>query len=144
MNLLSTDLQAVEAIVLSHAHMDHVGGLFPLLKMMDTPSSLIVHPYAFEFPRTLKLKNGKRVAFPRTLIREQLASANVTLTESNTPTPIADGAIVVTGQVERVTEFEKGLPNVFVGRDGGWEPDHIWDDQSIVLLNSVGSAFIFD
>jgi 7,8-dihydropterin-6-yl-methyl-4-(beta-D-ribofuranosyl)aminobenzene 5'-phosphate synthase len=41
--------------------------------------------------------------------------------------------ILVTGEVERATGFEKGLPNASLERDGKLEPDAIRDDQALVV-----------
>jgi 7,8-dihydropterin-6-yl-methyl-4-(beta-D-ribofuranosyl)aminobenzene 5'-phosphate synthase len=143
MSLLGTDIQSIEAIVLSHAHMDHTGSLLPILEKIPGPIPLVVHPAAFEFPRTLKLKNGASIAFPRTLDRDQLAAANVILVESNTPRSIAADTITVTGQVERITDFEKGMPNASVQRNGHTEQDAILDDQSLILhLQNRGLVLI--
>ena len=58
------------------------------------------------------------------------------MTESKVPTLLADGMILVTGEVERVTTFEKGLPNAVMEREGRLEKDSMADDQSIaVILN---------
>lgn len=41
---------------------------------------------------------------------------------------------MVTGQVARVTPFEKGLPLQHARTSEGWEPDPwVWDDQAVVL-----------
>ncbi len=40
----------------------------------------------------------------------------------------------MTGQVERTTEFEKGLTNQQAEIDGAWQPDPwVYDDQAIVI-----------
>jgi 7,8-dihydropterin-6-yl-methyl-4-(beta-D-ribofuranosyl)aminobenzene 5'-phosphate synthase len=40
----------------------------------------------------------------------------------------------VTGQVERVTPFERGFPLQQARADGGWEADPwVWDDQAVVV-----------
>jgi 7,8-dihydropterin-6-yl-methyl-4-(beta-D-ribofuranosyl)aminobenzene 5'-phosphate synthase len=40
---------------------------------------------------------------------------------------------MVTGQVGRITDFEKGFPLQMARNDHGWEPDTwIWDDQAVV------------
>ncbi|HET9546228.1 MAG TPA: MBL fold metallo-hydrolase, partial [Desertimonas sp.] len=45
-----------------------------------------------------------------------------------------DDTILVSGQIERVTEFEKGFPIHFGRSAEGWEPDPmIWDDQSVIV-----------
>ena len=40
---------------------------------------------------------------------------------------------MVTGEVEPVTSFEKGLPNTVLERDGKIERDPISDDQALVI-----------
>ena len=45
-----------------------------------------------------------------------------------------DGAVLVSGQVERSTSFERGFPIHYARAEGGWEPDPmIWDDQNVVI-----------
>ena len=57
------------------------------------------------------------------------------MVEERGPSLLLDGSLLVTGQVERVTEFEKGFPlQQARADDGGWEPDTwIWDDQAVVV-----------
>ena len=46
---------------------------------------------------------------------------------------LIDDTVLVTGEVERVTEFERGLPGSQARTDAGWEPDPwIRDDQAVV------------
>ena len=133
MTKLAVDPNEMEAIVLSHAHMDHTGSLHPILQKISNPIPLVVHPDAFLYPRFVEEKDGSRRRFPRTLVREDLDRRNVELLESKTPTPILDETILVTGEVERTTEFEKGMPNALIERDGNLEPDPIKDDQALVM-----------
>ncbi len=130
---LAVDPNEMEAIVLSHAHMDHTGSLHPILQKISTPIPLVVHPDAFLYPRFVEEKDGSRKRFPRTLVRKDLDRRNVELLESKTPTPILDETILVTGEVERTTAFEKGMPNARIEKDGNLEPDPIKDDQALVM-----------
>ena len=132
MEKLEVDPKEVETIVLSHAHMDHTGCLYPLLDQMTRPMTLAVHPDAFLFPR-FKEQDGKRRKFPRTLIKEELIGQNVDLLETKNPTPILGDMVMITGEVERMTGFEKGLPNALIERDGKLEEDPIADDQSVAI-----------
>jgi 7,8-dihydropterin-6-yl-methyl-4-(beta-D-ribofuranosyl)aminobenzene 5'-phosphate synthase len=95
--------------------------------------TLAVHPDAFLFPRFKELKDGKRLRFPRTLIKDELINQNVDLLETKNPTPILDDMVMITGEVERQTGFEKGLPNALIERDGQLEEDPITDDQSLAI-----------
>ena len=131
--LLGIDLQKIEAIVMSHAHMDHTGSLHEILEGMRGPVTLVVHPGAFLFPRYIERDDGTRQRFPRTLSRENLVSEKLKIVESKAPVLLADDGLMVTGQVERTTGFEKGLPGALMERDGKMVPDPISDDQALVL-----------
>jgi 7,8-dihydropterin-6-yl-methyl-4-(beta-D-ribofuranosyl)aminobenzene 5'-phosphate synthase len=130
---LGIDVQSVEAMVLSHAHMDHGGALYSILDRVSKPIPLFVHPDIFSFPRCLEQKDGNRVFFPRTFVKEKIASTGFTLIESKSPTLIANDTIAVTGEVKRATDFEKGLPNAYVQVDGEYQQDIIPDDQSLMV-----------
>lgn len=130
---LGLDIQSVETIVLSHAHMDHAGALYSILNRISKPTALVVHPDIFSSPRFLEDKTGNRLFFPRTILKEDIAATDLTLIESRTPTLIAHDTIAVTGEVERTTEFERGMPNAYVEVDGHRQHDRIADDQSLVV-----------
>jgi 7,8-dihydropterin-6-yl-methyl-4-(beta-D-ribofuranosyl)aminobenzene 5'-phosphate synthase len=133
MDKLDIDPSETEAIVLSHGHMDHTGSLHAILEEISDPIPLVVHPDAFQHPRFFELKDGSKKRFPRTLVRSDLEQRKAKIQESRTPTPIMDQMILVTGEVERTTEFEKGMPNALLERDGRLEPDPISDDQALVM-----------
>lgn len=130
---LGIDIQSVEALVLSHAHMDHAGALHAILNRISKPIFLVVHPEIFSYPRCLEQKDGKRLFFPRTLDKEAITSTDFKLVESKSPTLLANDTIAVTGEVERTTDFEKGLPNAYMQVDGQYQIDHILDDQSLIV-----------
>lgn len=133
MEILEINPDEVETIVLSHAHMDHTGCLYPLLDQMTRPTILAVHPDAFLFPRFKETKDGKRFRFPRTLIKDELINKKVDILETKNPTPILSDMVMITGGVERTTPFEKGLPNALIERNGELEEDPIADDQSLAI-----------
>jgi 7,8-dihydropterin-6-yl-methyl-4-(beta-D-ribofuranosyl)aminobenzene 5'-phosphate synthase len=131
--LLGIELQGIEAIVLSHAHTDHTGSLHKILEGIKGPITLVVHPGAFYYPRYIERDDGKRQRFPRTLKKEDLASEKVEILENKNAILMADNGIMVTGEVERTTGFEKGLPGALLERDGKMKRDPISDDQALVL-----------
>ena len=133
LELLGIDLKEIEAIVLSHSHMDHTGSLHPILDSLDRSVPLVVHPEAFLSPRYMGIGEGKKLLFPCTLKRDKLVSLGAEILESKAPVSLCSNRLLVTGEVERTTSFEKGLPNALLVRDGKEEPDPIWDDQSLVV-----------
>ena len=94
---------------------------------------LLLHP-EFWTRRRLVTPNG---AFELPLpSRRGIEEAGFAVVEDRQPSLLLDGVLLVTGEVERTTDFEKGfpLPVHQAWRDGDWEPDPlIHDDQAVVL-----------
>jgi 7,8-dihydropterin-6-yl-methyl-4-(beta-D-ribofuranosyl)aminobenzene 5'-phosphate synthase len=130
---LEVDLGQIETIVMSHRHMDHTGSLGPILERLGRPIPLVIHPDAFLPSRYLLLPDGTKLRFPDTLNRKDLEQTGVKIVESRKPVPVADGKILVTGEIERTTGFEKGLPNAYTEHDGELVKDPVSDDQSLVI-----------
>lgn len=131
MDLMGIDPTGIEALVISHGHMDHTGTLYPILDRIPGPVPIVVHPDAFLSPRYFALDDGRKLLFPDTLKRSELEKRNVQVLESSGPTLIAGDMALVTGEVERTTTYEKGLPNALLERNGAIEKDPILDDQAI-------------
>jgi 7,8-dihydropterin-6-yl-methyl-4-(beta-D-ribofuranosyl)aminobenzene 5'-phosphate synthase len=130
---LKLGLGGVEAIVLSHGHMDHLGSLYTLLDRMRRPMPVMVHPFAFASPRYLRKQDGRKVGLPPILRREELERRDAKIVETEHPTPICEGTILVSGEVPRTTTFETGMPNALVEQDGKLVKDRIPDDQSLFI-----------
>ncbi len=134
MQILELDPRQIEAIVLSHGHMDHTGALYPIAKSLKKSIPLILHPDAFISPRFFGLDDGRKLIFPQTLIREDIEkNTDLKIVEKKSPSLLTDNMIAITGEVERITGFEKGLPNASMERNGKIEPDMILDDQALVI-----------
>jgi len=143
MEQLGLNIEQIESIVISHGHMDHTGSLYGILDKIPETIPLVVHPSAFEYPRYTRTPDGSTRLFPRTLVKDELEQKNVEIVESKSPTLIADDMIMVTGEVERTTEFEKGMPNALKEKNGELVFDPFADDQSIVIkLNGKGLVVI--
>jgi 7,8-dihydropterin-6-yl-methyl-4-(beta-D-ribofuranosyl)aminobenzene 5'-phosphate synthase len=143
MEQLGLNIEEIETIVISHGHMDHTGSLDGILEKIPGTIPLVLHPGAFQYPRYTRTPDGSKRLFPRTLVKKDLEQKNVEIVESKTPITIADDMIMVTGEVERTTPFEKGMPNALVEKDGELVFDPFIDDQAIVLkLNDKGLVVI--
>ena len=143
MQILEIDPQQIEVIVISHGHMDHTGALYPIIESIGKSIPVILHPEAFISPRFFGLDDGRKLKFPQTLIKEDMKSKDLEIVENRSPSLLADSMIAVTGEVERVTGFEKGLPNALLERDGKIETDMILDDQALTIkLKEKGLVII--
>jgi len=123
----------IRAIVLSHGHADHHGGLEGIVQRIGYNGlPLVLHPDAWQ-QRRVVFPTGTEIAMPPPS-RSALEGEGVTIVDERGPTLLLDAAILVSGQTERTTPFERGFPWQERRTDAGWEPDPwIWDDQSIAV-----------
>jgi len=143
MEHLGLNPEDIEAIVLSHGHMDHLGSLHAVLEKARKPIPVLVHPGAFASPRYLTRKDGGKDRFPRMLDREEVERRGGQIRETAAPTLICGNMILVSGEVERTTSFERGMPHAVMDKDGKLEKDPIRDDQALfVLLKGKGLVVI--
>lgn len=131
---LEVDLSAVEALVLSHGHMDHFGGLKALVERVGRPGlELLMHPESFRKARFLQSPDGNRTYLP-SLTPEFIEAAGVTALPSKEPRLLLDGQILFLGEVPRTTAFETGSPALQYEQDGQSRPDVLEDDSALVAL----------
>jgi len=128
---LAHRVEDVESVVLSHGHFDHFHGLPPFLLRIGRKIPLILHPDAFSERRA---RPGAHHIRPLpSLQRESLEASGAQLDERDQPSTLADGLILVTGQVERKTDFERGSPGLEARVGDRWISDPFHDDQGIAI-----------
>ncbi|UCD88482.1 MAG: MBL fold metallo-hydrolase, partial [Desulfobacterales bacterium] len=118
MEKLGINVEEIETIVISHGHMDHTSGLKTILEKMPHTIPLVLHPKVFQYPRYTRQPDGAKNLWPRTMVKDELEEKNVNIVESESPMLIVDDMVMVTGTVDRTTEFEKGMPNALMEKDG--------------------------
>ena len=129
-NVLKMNLGNVESVVLGHGHFDHFGALSEVLKRTTERIPLTLHPDAF-LERRLNIPGGI-VDFP-TLDEANLRENDVELQKAKGASTLASDLILVSGEVQRVTDFEKGFPWAEAKIDDDWVVDPFLDDQGVAI-----------
>ncbi len=124
--------QDIDIIVLSHGHWDHTTGMHGLAAALGRSRlPVLLHP-EFWNRRRVALPGREPLELPSTS-RSALEGAGFDVVEQQQPSFLLDGALLVTGEVDRTTAFERGAPAHQAHRSDGWQPDPlILDDQALV------------
>jgi 7,8-dihydropterin-6-yl-methyl-4-(beta-D-ribofuranosyl)aminobenzene 5'-phosphate synthase len=131
LHVLGVDPGEIEKIVLSHGHFDHTMGLNGLAKRLRPLPPVVVHPEVW-VRRRVVIPGQDPFELPTTS-KDKLCAAGFPVIEDRDPSSLLDGCLLVTGEIERTTEFEQGFVLHQACRDGEWQPDPlIRDDQALV------------
>ena len=148
MELLDIDVKRVEALGLSHGHFDHWGNLIAILKYNRAKIRKGIPLYVGEEAFSQRFADLPAGAFDvsgmidlEQLRRDEIESLSVAkIVEIKDPTLIVPGAYL-TGNIERVTEYEKGSPMLLIKRGEKMERDFFTGEQSLVL-NIKGKGLV--
>lgn len=139
--ILGVDFSTIEAVVLSHGHWDHAGGLVPAIETISKAKehnkvNCFVHPGMFA-ERAIKRSNGELLKFESVPDPDALTNAGANVINTREPQFIAGGAFYVSGEVPRLTKYEAGLPGHVRRSDDGqsWDPDPLIMDERFVSVH---------
>lgn len=134
--VLNIDLAQADAIVLSHGHYDHTGGLSAVLDIAPN-APLYLHPAAIEPKFSRGSHKSYSIGMPDS-VKKAIHNRQVIWTESTTS--VFDG-VCLTGQIPRTNSFEDTGGQFFLDEEG-IKPDRLLDDQALFVESSKGLVVI--
>lgn len=145
---LGTPFGEVGAIFLSHGHWDHGGGLPEALRLVTAangrnPVPFHVNPGMF-VTRGMRLPNGKVIPAERVMDPVELERRGAAIVNSPDARAIMDQMFYISGEIPRVTPYERGLPpHVKLAQDGAtWEPDPLILDERYLAVHVRGKGVV--
>jgi len=145
---LGVELGAVEAIVLSHGHWDHGGAMLRALQLVRDRNraaeiDYYAHPDMFR-TRATKLGPDKMRPMEDVPSIAALTAHGARVVNTREPQLILDGLAYVSGEVPRVTTFERGLKGQHRRTlDGdGWELDELIMDERFVAVHVANKGIV--
>lgn len=137
--LLGIDLRELHAIVLSHGHADHSGGLREVL-LRSGGKRIFAHPAALE-TKSRRSKDAPERHIGMLFRREELEALGAEFhlsTKAVEPAP----SMLTSGEVPMESEFEEVDPTLYhrTGRD--LAPDPLADDLSLAIRTEEGLVIL--
>lgn len=138
---LNKDLRQIRAIMISHGHYDHTGGLPAVLKIKG-PTDVFGHPDMFLDRFWSDGKTSRFIGIPYR--RAYLESLGAGFRLGTEMAEIGPG-VYLTGEIPRVTSFEKGDANMTACHPDGkaLHPDPLKDDLSLLVDTDKGLILVF-
>lgn len=132
----------IDAVMLSHGHWDHAGGLtraFDLIskqKLENHSTPCYLHPDMFR-QRGIANPNGDVFPIEKIPTPEELKSHGAMPILTKDPCSILEDMFYISSEIERVTSYEKGFPNHKRKSldESKWEPDPLIMDERFLAVH---------
>ncbi|HSN42278.1 MAG TPA: MBL fold metallo-hydrolase [Burkholderiales bacterium] len=136
------------AVVLSHGHWDHAGGLVEAVRLVAAANGgrrveCHVNPGMF-VPRGTLRHGGEPLPQKPVPSPQELAAAGATVVNAPESRLLLDNCFYLSGEIPRVTPYERGLPgHLKRAADGSaWEPDPWLMDERYVAAHVKGKGAV--
>jgi 7,8-dihydropterin-6-yl-methyl-4-(beta-D-ribofuranosyl)aminobenzene 5'-phosphate synthase len=134
--------------MLSHGHWDHAGGLPRALGMIVQGNGgravpLFLHPGMFH-PRGLRQSDGGVLPMKDIPAPAEWAIFGAEPVVTDAPQTCLEGTFFVSGEIPRITAYEKGLVGQVCRPTEGadWEPDPLLTDERFLAVHLRGKGLV--
>ncbi len=143
---LGVRLGEVEAIAVTHGHWDHMAALPATIDQIVRQGGRVtvhVNPGMFD-ERAVRLGGGRLVPVANVPLPKELEQRGAAVVESPDERLLLDSHFYYSGQIPRVTPFEKGRDDHFCRRSPAapWEPDPFLLDERMLVAKVRGLGLI--
>ena len=137
---LNKDLRSINAVMISHGHYDHTGGL-PAVLQLKGEVDVYGHPDIFSERMWSSGDKNRFVGIPYR--RVYLESLGAKFKLGNELVTVGPG-VFLTGEIPRNSNFEKGDANMtaFLPDGSSLHPDPLKDDLSLIVDSSKGLVLV--
>ncbi|MCX6684375.1 MAG: MBL fold metallo-hydrolase [Methanoregula sp.] len=143
---MEISLLDLDVVVLSHGHLDHSGGLFPLIRHMTRSiiegipvkkPLLVAHPWCFYSRPKLPVPDIGII------LSEQEMSRFFEVATTTIPRRLTNN-LVFLGEIKRTFKFEQADPGMrkIIMADGSVKADRIMDDSALAFQTNEGLVII--
>jgi 7,8-dihydropterin-6-yl-methyl-4-(beta-D-ribofuranosyl)aminobenzene 5'-phosphate synthase len=124
---LGIDFSSIDAVMFSHGHWDHVGGMLSAIKQIYNAKDnkkVPVHVNDDMFVhRGIRSQEGKVIPFEDLPTKRELEEVGGAVHSIADEQVVLDSMFYISGEIPRVTAYEKGLPTHVKDIGNGWELD---------------------
>ncbi len=145
---LGIDFASIDAVVLSHGHWDHAGGLpiaFDLITKANGGRAIpcYLHPGMFR-QRALPLTGGGLLPIREIPSPDDLAARGAVPIVTTEAQVLLDDMFLVSGEIPRMTSYEKGFPGHKRRSEDGqsWEDDPLIMDERFLAVHVGGKGIV--
>jgi 7,8-dihydropterin-6-yl-methyl-4-(beta-D-ribofuranosyl)aminobenzene 5'-phosphate synthase len=136
---LGVSLVDVDTVAISHGHWDHMGALVHALDEITHRGRTVpchVNPGMF-VERAARLRNGMIAPFEPVPSPATLSAHGAEVIDDPAERLLADGCFYLSGEIPRVTSFERGRPDHLCrsAPDQPWQPDPLLMDERYLAVN---------
>ncbi|HQA07599.1 MAG TPA: MBL fold metallo-hydrolase [Syntrophomonadaceae bacterium] len=136
---LGVDLASVDALVISHGHFDHTGGVLQLLPKLKKP---VIYAHSGIFTRHLVPDGSNRTQYIGVPFSEDdLIRLGAQFVAVDDFFPLSD-QVYLTGTIPRLTDYEDPGGLFIKEVKGVIAPDYIEDDMALVITHPEGLIIV--